>query len=226
MTTEAATKPRRRVRIGWIIIGVILALVIAAVIWLFIPDFPPRPWEPVLHKIGTLFAKNPPLPSLTTAQWQEVENKAIADGLIVAHTTDPLEAKANTIFTQLKAANIPLDSVSVLQTKSGQQVLTLSMDFDDMVDRIGATNSISQTLDSFRVIANDKAIDLSGMQDIDIALHDSQGRSLLNLSAPAASLQQFREGKITQRELAKTIGARGGSRIGILEAARKAGLSQ
>jgi len=82
MAQVGTVKPKRKVRVGLIVLAIILVLIIAFVIWLFLPDIPPRPYEPVFHKIGTLFSKEHQAPSLTEAQWQEVEAKAITDGLI------------------------------------------------------------------------------------------------------------------------------------------------
>jgi len=226
MAQAGTAKPKRKVRIGLIILAIILVLIIAFVIWLFLPDIPPRPWEPVFHKIGTLFAKEHHAPSLTEAQWQQVEAKAIADGLILKPATDPLTEKANEVYTQLTIANIPVDAVSVLMTKSEQSVLTVTLNFDELLQTLGASESVDEAFGALKQIANNKAIDLSGMHDVDIAIHDSQNRLLLTISAPAASIQQYRDGTITQLEMMQTVGARGHSRVGILDAARKAGLSR
>ncbi|MFC2041222.1 hypothetical protein ACFLTY_02735 [Chloroflexota bacterium] len=64
------------------------------------------------------------------------------------------------------------------------------------------------------------------MHDVDIIVHDSQGRTLFGISAPAATIQQFRNGQITEEAMLKSIGAQGFSRAGVLDAARKMGVGR
>ncbi|MBI4188253.1 MAG: hypothetical protein HY529_03495 [Chloroflexi bacterium] len=222
--TGGPPKARRRgLRKGMIILIIILGLLGAGVWWWFSPDLPPGgPIKALANGIGSLFSGEPKDVKLSPQELQAIKN----DLKDFMPQPSPMEQKATNIATQLRTAGIPVSGVYVLETDSGKPVLGVGLDFDELLKRFGTEQSLNQVLASLQTFARNKSIDLSGMHDLDIVLHDSQDRVLLSISAPAATIQQFRNGQITEEAMLASIGARGFSRAGILDAARKAGLGR
>ncbi|HLB27604.1 MAG TPA: hypothetical protein VJK47_00175, partial [Dehalococcoidales bacterium] len=145
---ETGSQPkakRRGLRKGMIVLIIVLALIGIGVWWWFSPDLPPGgPIKALTSGIGSLFSGEPKDVQLTSQELQAIKDE-LKDFI---PQPSPLEQQADNIAAQLKTAGITASGVYILETDSGEPVLSVGLDFDVLLQKLGTEQSSNQVLTS------------------------------------------------------------------------------
>lgn len=120
---------------------------------------------------------------------------------------------------QLRASGLPIVSAQVIPSSRGN-VLHVGVSYERLASALSGTAGVAETFDAIVRVAQQRALDLTGIQDLTVAALDARGRALFSASAPAAAVERFRSGQIDRGAFLAQVGFKGESRLAIIDALR------
>lgn len=219
---EKPLKKKHRGR-GWLIaLAVVVVIFGGGFLWLRWPDLPPNPMMALTNKVSSVFSKETPLPPLDPAT-QKLVDAAVAKQVPPTPAPKPgsIEEKEAQIQSQLKATGLPITGAFILESEKGQPVLAVGLSYERIAGSVSPSAGLSEGLSGLQRIIDTKTLSLAGLHDVTVFIEDAEGRVLFGMSAPVTAIEQYRAGKITQRDLIGSVGFQAESRMGVLDALRK-----
>jgi hypothetical protein len=128
------------------------------------------------------------------------------------------EAQAASV---IRAAGIPITAVHIVPTEDGRQALVVGLSYERLVSALNDPSGLGSGIDALTRVAGVKAVDLTGIGYVTTTIVDAEGRPILAVSAPAATVGAFRDGKATRTDLIRALAFKGESRAGLIDAVRK-----
>ncbi len=155
-----------------------------------------------------------PAPPLTPEQQRELEN-----------LQEPLEAaweaqsrrEAQTL-TQLQAAGLPVTGAYIVETGDGAPALLLGVSYAELRRGSASGAGLTEGVQALVRVAEVRALDLSGLTYVTVAVRDSQDRTLFGVTGATADVERLRAGQISRRDFIRATAARAESRLGGAEA--------
>lgn len=134
---------------------------------------------------------------------------------------DPTAQRATAAAAAIRAAGLPVTAVHIAPTEDGKQALIVGLSYERLVSALSDPSGLGSGIDALTRVAGVKAVDLGGIGYVTTTLVDAQGRPILAVSAPAASVIAFRDGKATRTDLIRALAFKGESRAALIDAVRR-----
>lgn len=205
-------------RLAGALAGLVLMLALlggVAAAYVYAPDIPPSSfavpsYEDLVIAVPLLHATlSQPKPD----PYIDSQAKALATRPVTPTTPDA----GSPVAAALTRAGVRTTGAAIVTTAGGEKVLTVGVDVTAGSDSGG----LAESYDAVLKLASSKDIDLRGLHDVAVGVVDKEGRVLVSVAAPASSVQQFREGRISRKEFLKTTAIRGESRAGAIDLIRQ-----
>ena len=176
------------------------------------PDTPGGPAQ-LLPDVGKLFADLRPVSDapLTGSRPTFAPSPA----------PDPVAVREAQAASVIRAAGIPITAVHIVPTEDGRQALVVGLSYERLVSALNDPSGLGSGIDALTRVAGVKAVDLTGIGYVTTTIVDAEGRPILAVSAPAATVGAFRDGKATRTDLIRALAFKGESRAGLIDAVRK-----
>jgi hypothetical protein len=136
-----------------------------------------------------------------------------------ASQQSPAVDEAGEKRAQMQGVRLPITTVSIGSSPRGR-LLSVGVDYPTLVGNQGSGGA-AEALFGVITLAGHRPLNLTGIQDMSVSVHDHDSRVLYAASVPVEAVERFRAGAISQRELTRAIGFKGVSRVGVIDAVRR-----
>lgn len=106
---------------------------------------------------------------------------------------------------QLQASGLPVQAIYIETADGGKNVLLVIIEYDKLTLSASPGAFITAGVQSLIKVAGVKALDLSDIADITVALRDNKDRIFFSSCASTTSVDSFRKGQITQAQFLSKI---------------------
>ncbi len=195
-------------------------LVLGGVYYLKAPEMPPISsyipsvsLDEIRDSIPFARPNYTPPPPLSPQAKAEL-GKVVASVAAPFQTTTQREEQA---ARQLQSTGLPVSGVYLVESVKGEPILSVSLDYDNLVGGPDPGASLALGVQSLTKIVETRSLDLSGIGYLTLVTRDGEGRVLLAITASAGDIEGFRSGRTTRQQFIRATAAQIQSRTAIVD---------